>query len=61
MAYCGSLADADAAAEAGADLIGTTLAGYTGMPTSSKTTLMQSLQPSTKPGPNRPSSNAAVT
>lgn len=30
MADCGSLADAEAAAEAGADLIGTTLAGYTG-------------------------------
>ncbi|MFC8303836.1 N-acetylmannosamine-6-phosphate 2-epimerase [Specibacter sp. NPDC057265] len=30
MADCGSLADAIAAAEAGADLIGTTLAGYTG-------------------------------
>ena len=30
MADCGSLEDAAAAAEAGADLIGTTLAGYTG-------------------------------
>jgi N-acylglucosamine-6-phosphate 2-epimerase len=30
MADCGSLADALAAAQAGADLIGTTLAGYTG-------------------------------
>ena len=30
MADCGSLGDALAAAEAGADLIGTTLAGYTG-------------------------------
>lgn len=30
MADCGSLGDARAAAEAGADLIGTTLAGYTG-------------------------------
>ncbi|MGP7815145.1 N-acetylmannosamine-6-phosphate 2-epimerase [Glutamicibacter soli] len=30
MADCGSLSDALAAAEAGADLIGTTLAGYTG-------------------------------
>lgn len=30
MADCGSLDDALAAAEAGADLIGTTLAGYTG-------------------------------
>ena len=30
MADCGSLADAAAAVEAGADLIGTTLAGYTG-------------------------------
>ena len=30
MADCGSLADAEAAVEAGADLIGTTLAGYTG-------------------------------
>ena len=30
MADCGSAADATAAAEAGADLIGTTLAGYTG-------------------------------
>lgn len=30
MADCGSLADAVAAREAGADLIGTTLAGYTG-------------------------------
>jgi N-acylglucosamine-6-phosphate 2-epimerase len=30
MADCGSLADAVAAAEAGADLIGTTLAGYSG-------------------------------
>ncbi|MGG5752242.1 N-acetylmannosamine-6-phosphate 2-epimerase [Zafaria sp. Z1313] len=30
MADCGSLGDAFAAAEAGADLIGTTLAGYTG-------------------------------
>lgn len=30
MADCGSLADAVAAAESGADLIGTTLAGYTG-------------------------------
>ena len=30
LADCGSLADAIAAAEAGADLIGTTLAGYTG-------------------------------
>ncbi|WP_125610210.1 N-acetylmannosamine-6-phosphate 2-epimerase [Specibacter cremeus] len=30
MADCGSLADALAAAEAGADLVGTTLAGYTG-------------------------------
>ena len=30
MADCGSLADAIAAAEAGADLIGTTLSGYTG-------------------------------
>ena len=30
MADCGSLEDAVAAAEAGADLIGTTLAGYTG-------------------------------
>lgn len=30
MADCGSLADARAAAAAGADLIGTTLAGYTG-------------------------------
>ena len=30
MADCGSLADAQAAAEAGADLIGTTLSGYTG-------------------------------
>ncbi|THJ67127.1 N-acetylmannosamine-6-phosphate 2-epimerase [Arthrobacter echini] len=30
MADCGSLADARAAEEAGADLIGTTLAGYTG-------------------------------
>ncbi|GAB2746761.1 N-acetylmannosamine-6-phosphate 2-epimerase [Sinomonas soli] len=30
MADCGSLADAQQAAEAGADLLGTTLAGYTG-------------------------------
>jgi N-acylglucosamine-6-phosphate 2-epimerase len=30
MADCGSLGDARAAAEAGADIIGTTLAGYTG-------------------------------
>lgn len=30
MADCGSLADAEAAADAGADLLGTTLAGYTG-------------------------------
>ncbi|GAB3604548.1 N-acetylmannosamine-6-phosphate 2-epimerase [Microbacterium aureliae] len=30
MADCGSLADAVAAADAGADIIGTTLAGYTG-------------------------------
>jgi len=30
MADCGSLGDAQAAAEAGADIIGTTLAGYTG-------------------------------
>ena len=30
MADCGSLADAAAAVEAGADLIGTTLAGYSG-------------------------------
>jgi N-acylglucosamine-6-phosphate 2-epimerase len=30
MADCGSLADAEAALEAGADLIGTTLAGYSG-------------------------------
>lgn len=30
MADCGSLGDAEAAAEAGTDLIGTTLAGYTG-------------------------------
>jgi N-acylglucosamine-6-phosphate 2-epimerase len=30
MADCGSAADAKAAADAGADVIGTTLAGYTG-------------------------------
>src|SRR5699024_1847522 len=30
MADCGSLGDARAAAEAGADILGTTLAGYTG-------------------------------
>lgn len=30
MADCGSAADADAAVEAGVDLVGTTLAGYTG-------------------------------